>query len=116
MMVPTKNDWSKLAKDTESWIEDAVAELGIDISAIDCEFRKLQKVIDWDWEVYTDADCQPKAVYWDNATEEEREMLDYFAKFEYAKREVIKKLKQALNLTFECTGIMHEITNLEKSK
>lgn len=116
MMVPTKNDWNQLAKDTQSWIEDAVGEIGIDISNIDCEFRDLQKVIDWDWEVFTDADSQPKAVYWDNATEEEREMLDYFAKFEYAKRDVLKKLKQALDLTVECTGIMNEIINLEKSK
>lgn len=113
MMVPTKNDWSQLAKDTESWIKDAVEEIGNDISAIDCEFRGLQKVINWDWEVFTDVNGQPKAVYWDDATEEEREMLDYFAKFEHAKRDVLKKLKQALDLTVECTGIMNEIINLE---
>lgn len=116
MNEPTKKDWSQLAKYVESWINDAVVEIGTDISAIDSECRFLKRAIDWDWEVFTDADGQPKAVYWDDATEEERDMLDYFAKFEYAKRDVLKKLKQALDLTVECEEIMKTITNLEKSK
>lgn len=116
MNVPTKNDWSQLVKTSESCIENAVEEIGFNITHIYNECEKLKKRIDWSWEVFTDADGQPKAVYWDDATEEEREMLDYFAKFEYAKRDVIKKLKQALELTVECHGIMHEITYLDKSK
>lgn len=110
MNVPTTNDWSQLTKSVESWIGDAVVEVGIDISLINDECEKLKKRIDWSWEVFTDADGQPKAEYWDGATEKEREMLDYFAKFEYAKREVLKKLKQALDLTVECTRIMNKIT------
>lgn len=110
MNVPTKNDWCQLAYSAVSCINDAVVEVGIDISHIEYECEKLKGNIDWNWEVFTDADGQPKAVYWDGATEEEREMLDYFEKFEYAKRDVMKKLKQALDLTVVCEEIMKGIT------
>lgn len=116
MNEPTKKDWIQLANSAVSCINDAVVEVGVDISHIKYECEKLKGSIDWSWEVFTDADGQPKAVYWDDATEEEREMLDYFAKFEYAKQDVMKKLKQALDITVECEEIMKTITNLEKSK
>lgn len=116
MNEPTKKDWIQLANSAVSCINDAVVEIGITISNINFECEKLKKAIDWSWEVFTNADGQPKAVYWDGATEEERDMLDYFAKFEYAKRDVKKKLKQALDLTVECEEIMKGIVNLEKSK
>lgn len=110
MNVPTKNDWSQLAKNTESWIEGTLVQVGADIFLIYGNSEKLKKRIDWSWEVFTDADGQPKAVYWDDATEKEREMLDYFAKYEYAQRNVIEKMKQALALIAECKQIMKEIT------
>ena len=110
MNVPTKYDWSQLADCTASYLEDVDMDVDFYISKIDNESKKLKNSIDWSWEVFTDADGQPKAVYWDDATEEEREMLDYFAKYEYAQRNVIEKMKQALNLIGECKDIMNDIT------
>lgn len=108
MNVPTKKDWILLANRITSELEDAEMDV-IYISKNNNEIIKLKNAIDWSWETFTDADGQPKAVYWDNATKKEREMLDYFAKFEYAKRDVMKKLKQAQILIGECKEIMNRL-------
>lgn len=109
MNVPTKNDWIQLADCTASYIEDIDMDVDFYILKINNESKKLKKTIDWSWKVFSDADGQPKAEYWDDATEEEREMLDYFAKYEYAKQSVLVKLDQIQFLIGECKEIMKEI-------
>lgn len=109
MKVPTKYDWSQLIDCTASYLEDIDMDVDFYIAKIDNESKKLKGAIDWSWEIFSDADGQPKAVYWDDATEEEREMLDYFAKFEYAKQDVLVKLEQALNLIQRSKEIMEGI-------
>lgn len=113
MNEPTKKDWCQLANNAASWINDAMVEIVGTLCRISQEQKDLKNAIDWNWEVFNDADGQPKAVYWDDATEEERDMLDYFAKFDHVQCKVLKKLRQAMILVGECKDIMKEITNLE---
>lgn len=62
---------------------------------------------DWNWETYKDADGTTKAIYWDDATEKDRQMLDYFAKFDQLQGDVMEKMRQAVSLITECKELMN---------
>lgn len=71
------------------------------------ERRDLMDTIDWNWETYKDADGTTKAIYWDDATEKDRQMLDYFAKFDQLQGDVKEKMRQAVSLITECKELMN---------
>ena len=103
----TENDWWQLSDSAASWIEDAELEVMRTCNRISREKKDLQDTIDWNWETFMDPDGNTKAVYWDDATEKDRQMLDYFAKFDNAQRDVMEKLRQAVSLIGECKEIMN---------
>ncbi len=114
MNVPTENDWWQLADSAASWIDDAEVAVMRTCNRISSERKDLMNAIDWSWETFTDADGQPKAVYWDDATEKERQMLDYFARFDHVQCDVMEKLRQAVSLIGECKESMNAITKTKE--
>ena len=97
----TEYDWWQLADRAASWIDDAEVTVMRTCNRISRERKDLMETIDWNWETYKDADGSTKAVYWDDATEKDRQMLDFFAKFDEVQHAVMEKMRKAERLSAE---------------
>lgn len=109
----TEYDWWQLADRAASWIDDAEVTVMCTCNRISRERKDLMETIDWNWETYKDADGSTKAVYWDDATEKDRQMLDFFAKFDQVQHDVMEKMRQAVSLIAECKEFMNGLVKQE---
>ena len=109
MNAPTKKDWLNITANNAHELYNMAEEVSEALSSFLGEIRKLEDSIRWSWERYADADGEPKAVYWDNATAEERAMLDYYAKLKSAEQFVKNQLIQASCEIKSASDYLHSI-------
>ncbi len=78
----TINDWRSFADTYTEQLEEMLNQIRLIKKHMNERVELLKMREDWQWRMNIQ-DGEPRAEYWDNATAEEREMLDYAAAFQW---------------------------------
>lgn len=76
MAKVTINDWRSFVDTYKEQLEEMREQLGLVIKHMKERVELLKEREDWEWK-FNIYNGEPRAEYWDNATAEEREMLDF---------------------------------------
>lgn len=100
------DDWRRLAENAASYVTTVCVDTIETRKKIVDELSTLRESVGWCWDTYEDADGNIKAIYWDGATADEREMLDLAATYGYMHTAIVNKLRQASDLLLECDSLL----------
>lgn len=109
MSTPTKKTWQSLTFNIAEDIEHVEWEVRDVLKEADQRIDNTKNTIEWDWDYCEYPEETPCAIYWDDATDEDKAMLDYAAKFQHSWYGVRQKVAQARQLLQEAYEELNQL-------
>ena len=109
MSTLTKKSWQSIAANAADEIEHLEWEVRDARKEILQRIENTKSIIDWSWDTCKGENGQTAAVYWDDANDDEKAMLDQYAKFDDIWFDARKKLEQARVLLEEAYTSLNSI-------
>lgn len=110
MNEPTKKTWLDLTMVIADELEDLERKVRDAQKMAERRIEETKSMVDWDWE-YTAAHGEVHAAIWDDATDDERAMLDYAARFNVLWPFVQAKIDDARQQLFDAYALLDLLKN-----
>ena len=110
MSTPTKKEWHDLSLFAGEELEHAEWELRDVARSIEQRIDRVKKAVDWNWEYQNREGGAPFAIYWDDATDEEKSMLDFSAKVMSGWEDAKQMVSQARHLMLQAYELMNKLS------